>query len=31
VPTTGFEDGMQRYVDWYLAEMAATEEQVGQA
>src|SRR5262249_28105786 len=31
VPTTGFEEGMQRYVDWYLAELAGAEEQVGQA
>jgi UDP-glucose 4-epimerase len=30
-PTTGFEEGMQRYVDWYLAELATAEEQVGQA
>jgi UDP-glucose 4-epimerase len=31
VPMTDFEEGMRRYVDWYLAELGAAEAQVGQA
>jgi UDP-glucose 4-epimerase len=30
-PTTMFEDGMRRYVDWYLAEIDAAREQVSEA
>jgi UDP-glucose 4-epimerase len=29
--TTTFEDGMRRYVDWYLAEVDAAREQVSEA
>jgi UDP-glucose 4-epimerase len=31
VPTTTFEDGMRRYVDWYRAETEVTREQVSEA
>jgi UDP-glucose 4-epimerase len=31
VPTTTFEDGMRRYVDWYLAEMNGAREQLSEA
>jgi UDP-glucose 4-epimerase len=31
VPTTGFEDGMQRYVDWYLAETELDSDRVSEA
>lgn len=30
-PTTGFEDGMQRYVDWYLAETELDSDRVSEA
>jgi UDP-glucose 4-epimerase len=31
VPTTTFEDGMRRYLDWYLAEIDGAQEQVSEA
>jgi UDP-glucose 4-epimerase len=31
VPTTKFEDGMRRYVDWYLSETEAARERVSEA
>ena len=31
VPTTTFEDGMRRYLDWYLAEAEAAEAKVSEA
>ncbi len=31
VPTTKFEDGMRRYVDWYLGQIEAVREQVSEA
>jgi UDP-glucose 4-epimerase len=30
-PTTTFEDGMRRYVDWYFAETELAREQVSEA
>jgi dTDP-D-glucose 4,6-dehydratase len=30
-PTTSFEDGMRRYVDWYLAETEVAGAQVSEA
>ena len=31
VPTTTFEDGMRRYLDWYLADIDVAREQVSEA